>query len=149
MKTKLITLLITTLFSLSTYAASGSLWGDIDEPVKDLKQIESEERANENANTEKSSKITLDDTSTGATQKVATETEEPQMTICEILTQTPSLSIKNLQSTVTLGKIRTIMNAMPDEYKALTSTPEATNKLYDEYRKMYIKTYCTRAASSG
>lgn len=104
---------------LSTYtfaATTSTLWGDIDEPVEPI--------------------VT--------TPAVPVAPEPPSKTICEVLTAQPTLDLTGLNSTELLTQMRTSLQAMPDEYKALIANNEGIAKLYQEYRAKYLKVYCTK-----
>lgn len=112
------------LSSGATYAASNSsLWGDIDEPVPSIKQIEQQQQQLQEE------QLLLDN----------------QKTICELFTAQDNL----LGDSANAAKIQDALTraykvTLPD-YKALLSSKDAANNLYVKYRSLYLKTYCTAA----
>ncbi len=129
MKVKLILLCFSLFISGATYAASGSLWGDIDQPMQDAKDAVREQMAEEAKLLE---------------EQTAKAEAEAGKTVCEVLIAQPRLDFDNLNDPDLLAKLRTTMNAMPDEYKVLVSTHDAMDELYQQYRNKYIRTYCTK-----
>lgn len=129
MKVKLILLVCSLFISSVTYAASSSLWGDLDEPLKDAKDAVREQMEEEAQLLE---------------EQTAKAKAEAGKTVCEVLIAQPRLDFDKLNDPDLLAKLRTAMNSMPDEYKALVSTNDAMDDLYQQYRNKYIRTYCTK-----
>lgn len=104
-----------------TYAASGSLWGDIDETVPSSKELERQQKALEQQQLE----------------------IQNQKTVCEIFAAQPTLTAdKESLSKIQDALAKAYKVALP-QYQGLIANPEAANKLYMEYRNLYLKTYCT------
>ena len=135
MKVKLIFCLTIMLCSFATYAASQSLWGDIDEPMQNAKDAVRDQVSQEKAEAAASMEVA----------KPIEEDTSKQKTVCEVLLEQPSLDHAALSSsTELLGELRTAIEQMPDEFKVLVSNNSSLDKLYSEYRAKYIKTYCKR-----
>jgi hypothetical protein len=128
MKTKFLLTINLTLALLigggTTYAASNSsLWGDIDEPVVPIKQIEQQQKQLQEQ------QMLIDN----------------QKTICEIFTAQPTLpndtaSAAKIQDAI----LRAYKVTLPD-YRMFVANKDAANNLYVQYRGLYLKTYCAAA----
>jgi hypothetical protein len=115
-------ILVLCLHGSVAYAASNaSLWGNIDQPVAPVQQVEQQQQE--------------------AQEKLIQIQNEK--TICELFTMQPTLDSDQANA----GKIRDALkrayqSAGPD-YKMLLVSSSAANDLYSKYRELYIKTYCT------
>lgn len=135
MKTKLLTICLLLLCVGSTYAASGglvksttiaagtgkSLWGNIDEPVPPIQQIEQQQQQLQQEQ-----------------QVLANE-----KTICELLTAQATLSADQTNATKIADAIKRVNSTVLPDYRMFLANPDTANDLYVKYRDLYLKTYCT------
>jgi len=144
MQFKSTVLLLLTLLVAPTAYAGGGLWGDIDEPMQDAKevirkQIEDEKKAQK----ELEQRMLADEKAAKEAAAKEAQTAE-QKTVCEPLSAKMKLDSGDLNSSDVLSKIRTAVQSMPDQYQALLSTEEGMQELYSAYRTKYLQVYCTK-----
>lgn len=120
----ILSILLACVSTSATYAASkGSLWGDIDEAVPSSKELEQQQKALE-------------------AQELAIQN---QKTVCEIFNAQPTLMADRANLSKIQDELSRVYKLTLPEYQGLIANPEAANKLYVEYRDLYLKTYCTGA----
>lgn len=112
------------LSSGATYAASNSsLWGDVDEPVVPIKQIEQQQQQLQ------AQQLLLDN----------------QKTVCELFTAQATLSADAFNAAKIQDALTRAYKTTLPIYQMLIANKEAANNLYVQYRNLYLKTYCTGA----
>lgn len=110
-------LVIFSLFADVTYAAGGSLWGEIDEPAHDV----------------------------SVSPLVGpTAPPPPDKTVCNVLAQKADLGNDVLNSAKMQGDLKNMMSAVKPEYVMILADTAATKDLYRQFRELYLAMYCSK-----
>jgi len=108
------TLVIFSLVADVTYAAGGSLWGDIDTPSHDV-----------------------------SVSPIITP-PPPDKNVCDVLGQKAELGSDILNSAKMQGDLKNMMSAVRPEYVMILADPVATKDLYRQFRELYLAMYCSK-----
>ncbi len=128
---------IATIFAGATYAAaSGSLWGAVDEPLPELKP-------SIKAATKPEVKPAVQTTAVTVTAPPVVVLEaEPEKTMCDVLRQQTELPADLVNSPAIQEQLKSKLQIVSAEYKAILNSSEATNTLYKQYREQYLQKNC-------
>lgn len=128
---------IATIFAGVTYAAaSGSLWGVVDEPLPELKPAIK-------AATKPEVKPAVQTTAVTVTAPPVVVLEaEPEKTMCDVLRQQTELPADLVNSPAIQEQLKSKLQIVSAEYKAILNSSEATNTLYKQYREQYLQKNC-------
>lgn len=117
-------IILASIFAGATYAASGSLWGDIDDP---------------NANKPPAATIKPEEVNVLPTAPVV-----EKKTTCEILKQQTELGKDIIASAKVQDALRNNSSTVANEYKAFLANPDSVNDLYKQFRDQYLKKFCAK-----
>jgi len=124
-----------------TYAATGSLWGNVDTPVDStLAPVSPKSSA-----TKPTTGVTVASVSAfSAPDDVLLPPPVYQKTVCEVLAQKADLGNDVLNSSKMQNDLKNMAAIAKPEYVMILSDLAATKKLYQQFREAYLLENCKK-----